>query len=82
MSFKEEAYEKIVSFLGMVFDVEPEDLSPETDIFTDLGAKSVNISQMSNFIQDEYEVSVNFVELRKQETIAKIVDFIVELCDY
>jgi len=81
-SFSEEVCKLIIDRLCVVFGKAPGEIRPETNLETDLGAKSVNISQLANFIEDEYEAQVSFVELRKRKTVAEIVKYVEEICEY
>jgi acyl carrier protein len=80
-NFKEDAVQAIVERLAVVFDKEPREITTETNLEEDLGAKSTNISQLANFLEDIYDVQVSFVELRKRKTVADIAEFIEKLCE-
>jgi acyl carrier protein len=82
MSFREEAASVIYPYLGMMFGKDSADLKESMSLPDDLGAKSVNYSQIANFLQDEYEVEVPFIALRKMETVGDVLDFLEEAMDY
>ena len=47
----------------------------------DLGARSGNVSQMTNFLEDEFDVEISFMEFRRRSTIGMAADYIEELCE-
>ncbi len=80
--FRDEAVQKICARLCAVFGKEDGEITEATNIFDDLGAKSAQISQLANFLEDEYDVQVAFVKLRKCQTVGDVADFMEDLCDY
>ena len=80
--FRDEAIGKICGRLCQVFGKQPEEITENTNIFTDLGAKSTQVSQLANYLEDEYDVQIAFVKLRKCETVKDIADYLEDLCDY
>lgn len=81
MSPKELAVAKIKERVCVLFNKTPEELSEDTNFGTDLGAKSANVSQMTTFLEDEFDVEVPFMEFRRKATIGEAADYIVELLD-
>lgn len=59
----------------------PEELSENTRFVEDLGARSGNVSQMTNFLEDEFDVEISFMEFRRRATIGMAADYIEELCE-
>lgn len=53
MSVREEAVQKITQRCCELFGKKPEELSENTRFIEDLGARSGNVSQMTNFLEDE-----------------------------
>ena len=81
MGVRDEAVQKssrdAVSFLKK----KPEELSENTRFVEDLGARSGNVSQMTNFLEDEFDVEISFMEFRRRATIGMAADYIEELCE-
>ena len=78
---KEAVVKKIIERCCVLFNKQPEELSEDTNFGTDLGAKSGNVSQMTNFLEDEYDVEVPYMEFRRKQTIGEAADFIIELVE-
>lgn len=82
MSVRESAYQKIVEICCMQYGKKPEDIHDETNFVEDLGAKSGNISQMVNFLEDAFDIEIPFMKFRRKRTVGECADYIEELCSY
>ncbi|MBE6114772.1 MAG: acyl carrier protein [Erysipelotrichaceae bacterium] len=81
MTVREEALQKIIQRCCVLFGKKPEELNENTRFIEDLGAKSGNVSQMTNFLEDEFDVEISFMEFRRRPTIGMAADYIEELCE-
>ena len=81
MGVRDEAVQKIIQRCCELFEKKPEELSENTRFVEDLGARSGNVSQMTNFLEDEFDVESSFMELRRRATIGMAADYIEELCE-
>ena len=52
---REEVIKKIIERCCVLFNKQPDELSENTNFAVDLGAKSGNVSQMTNFLEDEFD---------------------------
>ena len=78
---REYVIKKIIERCCVLFNKQPEELSEKTNFGVDLGAKSGNVSQMTNFLEDEFDVEVPYMEFRRKLTIGEAADFVVELLE-
>ena len=78
MSLRSEIYnvitEQIISQLGTT----AAELTENTKFEEDLGFKSVNYVLLSSAMEDEFEVEVPYIDLKRSGTIGKAVDFMVK----
>lgn len=81
MGVREEAYEKIVQRCCQLFGKTPDEICEDTRFIEDLGARSGNVSQMTNFLEDEFDVEISFMEFRRRPTVGMAADYIAELCE-
>ncbi len=81
MSVRDEAVEKIMQRCCVLFGKTADELSEDTRFAEDLGARSGNVSQMTNFLEDEFDVEISFMEFRRRSTIGMAADYIQELCE-
>ena len=49
--------------------------------FADLGIKSVQVSQLTTYLEDELDIEVPFMKFRRCETFGEATDFVCELLD-
>lgn len=81
MTIKDEALQKIKERCCVLFGKEIEELDENTRFIEDLGAKSGNVSQMTNFLEDEFDVEISFMEFRRRTTLGMAAEYIEELCE-
>jgi acyl carrier protein len=58
-----------------------EELSDDTQLIADLGAKSVNFVRIIGALEDEFDLEIPFMEFRRKKTIGEAIDYIVQLCE-
>lgn len=68
-------FEKIQKIIVDQLDVEPGIVKPETNINDGLDADSLDIFQIINDIEDEFDITIDEDEV-KIETIQDLVDFV------
>jgi acyl carrier protein len=78
---KDEVVSKIMERCCMLYNKKPEELSEDTNFAIDLNAKSGNVSQMTTFLEDEFDVEIPFMEFRRKATIAEAADYVMELIE-
>ncbi|MFD0703112.1 hypothetical protein DMP06_01745 [Slackia equolifaciens] len=81
MTVRDDAYQKIVERCCVLFGKTPDELNEDTEFIKDLGARSGNVSQMTNFLEDEFDVEISFMEFRRRITLGMAADYIAELCE-
>lgn len=78
MDLREEALvmiaERLTSILG-------EGDYSENVAFETLGMKSVNYSQLTTALEDEFDVEIPFMDFKRKKTIAEAADYIVQLVE-
>ena len=67
--------------ISLAMNVPIDELSEDTQVIGDLGAKSVNLVRIIANIEDEFDIDVSFKEFRGRKTIGEQVDYLVQLCD-
>ena len=69
MELMDEILEKIIERAAQVFKKDPSEFSADTRFKEDLKAKSVQVVQIIAVLEAEYEVQINFMQLRRCETL-------------
>ena len=67
---------KITQILEEIFDVSASDITPETDLFEDLGADEFDMVELSMIIEEEFEVFPEDGALDNVSTVADLCQFI------
>ena len=81
MSQREEVIAKIIERGAPLFGMKPEDMNENMRFAEDLKAKSTNISQITTFLEDEFDIEVPYMQFRRKATIGEAADFVCELLD-
>ena len=56
-----------------------EELTDESQLIADLGAKSVNLVRIIGVLEDAFDLEIPFMEFRRKKTIGQSIDYIVQL---
>jgi len=72
-------YEKIKEALAVQFEIDPDKITRDTDIMSDLGADSLDLVELIMTLEDEYGVSVTDESVYEHKTVGEIADFIESL---
>ncbi|SCP98462.1 acyl carrier protein [Anaerobium acetethylicum] len=77
---REEILEKIIGRAAPIFGMDPADITEATK-FEDCNAKSAHISQITTFLEDEFDIEIPFMNFRRQKTFGEAADFVQELIE-
>ena len=69
-------FEKIKEMLANQFDVDPNDLSMNTNIAVDLGADSLDVVELLTEIEDEFQLEIPDEEIENIKTIGDLTEYI------
>jgi acyl carrier protein len=69
-------FEKIRAILVEELNVEEENVKPESKIKDDLGADSLDLFELINKVEDEFDVSIEEDDYDKLITVGNMVDYI------
>lgn len=78
MSVKGEVTEAVFRDVSKCFNKNIEDLSLDTRLIEDLGAKSVNFIQVASFLEEEFGLTITYMDLRRQNTVGAIIEYLVK----
>ena len=80
MGIRREVFEKMVERAAGVFGKATSELTAATRFEQDLNAKSTQLTQITTFLEDEFDTEIPFMEFRRRETLQEATDFIVVEC--
>ena len=70
-------FDTVRELLAHQLEVDPETITPDTDIFDDLGADSLDVVELSMTIEDEFGLGeISEDDLKAIKTIGDLVDYV------
>ncbi len=79
MSFVEEVIELLKNRAAALLGVDPSTLSGETRFEEDLQCKSTDIVRFSAALEDEYEIEVPYMALKRCKTFREAAEYMSDL---
>jgi acyl carrier protein len=79
MTTNELAFQKIKERCCIIFKIPPDEITEATQFEADLNAKSVNITMMLNYLEDEFGVEIPFMTFRRYKTLGEAAEYISTL---
>ena len=77
---EQKVFEKLVEKCAYLWGVDADTITPDTT-FEEHGTKSVQISQMTTFLEDEFDCEVNYMQFKRNKTLGEAAAFVAELLD-
>jgi len=77
---KEEILEKIIERAAKIWQVDPSELNEDTT-FAEMNAKSTHISQLTTYLEDEYDVEIPYMNFKRCKTLGEAAEFVAEAMD-
>lgn len=81
MSYATDVREKLVARAAGLLGKDPASITDEMTLEGDLGLKSTQITQITTYLEDEFDAEVPFMNFRRQKTIGACVDFVVDILE-
>ena len=72
-------FETVRELLAHQLEVEPARITPETDIFEDLGADSLDVVELVMSIEEEYDIVITDERAGNVRTVAQVVEMLESL---
>lgn len=72
-------FDKIQEVLAQQFEIDPENITMDTNLIDDLGADSLDVVELIMSVEDEFGVSIPDEQAANLTTVAKIVDYLEKL---
>ena len=77
---RQEVWDALTTRASQLFGKDPSEFTEDTK-FADLGIKSVQVSQITTYLEDELDIEVPYMKFRRCETFGGATDFVCELLD-
>lgn len=69
-------FETARELLAHQLEVDPESIGPDTDIFDDLGADSLDVVELVMSIEEEYDIVITDERAGNVRTVAQVVELL------
>lgn len=69
-------FEAVRDALAEQFEIDPSEITPETDLINDIGADSLDVVELIMTLEDTYGITVSDDDAATLTTVRKIVDYI------
>jgi acyl carrier protein len=76
---RDRIYDDLLSMVTNLIEVSPTDITPESDIFYDLGLDSLQLYELVVDLEDGYDIRLPDEELEKVHSVQDIVDLVFAL---
>ena len=71
-----EVFERIREYLADQLDVDPDKITPDSDIVEDFGADSLDVVDMITTLSDEFGVDIPDEEIENFHTVGDVVQYV------
>ncbi len=71
--------EKLKALLSQQFQIDEEQINPETRLIEDLGADSLDVVDLAEVVEDEFDIEISDDMIENIHTVGDIVKCISEL---
>ena len=72
-------FEKIRDALAQQFEMDPENITLDTNLIDDLGADSLDVVELIMSLEDEFGISISDEDAVQLYTVGRIVDYLENL---
>jgi acyl carrier protein len=81
MAESNDILQRIIMRAAELYKADPGGYSAETRFVEDLKAKSVNYVQIISVLEEEYDITIPFMEFRRKKTFGEAAEFVAELSE-
>ena len=72
-------FEKVRNALAQQFELDPENISMDTNLIDDLGADSLDVVELIMSLEDEFGVTISDEAAAELYTVGRIVEYLENL---
>ena len=71
-----EVFDRVREYLADQLDVDPDKITPESDIVEEFGADSLDVVDMITTLSDEYGIEIPDEEIEHFHTVGDVVQYV------
>ena len=72
-------FEQVKNALAKQFELDPETITPETNLIDDLGADSLDVVELIMSLEDEFGIAISDEDAAQLYTVGRIVEYLDKL---
>ncbi len=72
-------FEQVKNALAKQFELDPETITPETNLIDDLGADSLDVVELIMSLEDEFGIAISDEDAAQLYTVGRIGDYLEKL---
>ena len=72
-------FENVRNVLAQQFEIDPESITPDTNLFDDLGADSLDVVELIMSLEDEYGITIPDDAAADLVTVGKIAEYLEKI---
>ena len=76
----EEIFNALAERAAYIWGVDVSEITEDTT-FDEHDTKSVQVSQMTTYLEDEFDIEVPYMQFRRNKTIGEAVQFVADLME-
>lgn len=81
MAIRDQIKQKLIERGAPLFGKKAEEIKEDMKFVDDLKAKSVHYSQITTYLEDEFDVEIPYMDFRRKATIGEAIDYVLELVE-
>lgn len=76
----QDVFDKLAERCAYIWGVDVSGITAETT-FAEYDTKSTQISQMTTFLEDEFDIEVPYMQFKRNKTVSEAAEFVTELLE-
>lgn len=75
----DEIFEKVAKIISEQFDVDESEITPETNLFKDLDADSLDLADLLASVEDEFGIEATDDAIETIKTVGDVINYIADV---
>ena len=76
---EDEIFEKVAKIISEQFDVDESEITPETNLFKDLDADSLDLADLLASVEDEFGIEATDDVIETIKTVGDVINYVADV---